>query len=58
VASGVCIALAYGGHRIGLVQFETRVAACADVRDIEALRVEEDDPDLNPMGSKRSANST
>ncbi|MEU7990812.1 xanthine dehydrogenase family protein molybdopterin-binding subunit [Streptosporangium canum] len=28
------------------------VAACADVRDIEALWVEEDDPHLNPMGSK------
>ncbi|MCW2918806.1 MAG: aldehyde oxidase and xanthine dehydrogenase molybdopterin binding protein [Actinomycetia bacterium] len=28
------------------------VAACADVRDIEAIWVEEDDPDLNPMGSK------
>ncbi|MER5424979.1 xanthine dehydrogenase family protein molybdopterin-binding subunit [Streptosporangium roseum] len=28
------------------------IAACADVRDIEALWVEEDDPHLNPMGSK------
>ncbi|MFD8533216.1 xanthine dehydrogenase family protein molybdopterin-binding subunit [Streptosporangium canum] len=28
------------------------VAACADVRDIEALWVEEDDPHLNPMGAK------
>jgi xanthine dehydrogenase YagR molybdenum-binding subunit len=28
------------------------VAACADVRDIEALWVEEDDPHLNPMGTK------
>jgi xanthine dehydrogenase YagR molybdenum-binding subunit len=28
------------------------VAACADVRDIEAVWIEEDDPYLNPMGSK------
>ncbi|MDH2426283.1 xanthine dehydrogenase family protein molybdopterin-binding subunit [Sphaerisporangium sp. TRM90804] len=28
------------------------LATCADVRDIEAAWVEEDDPDLNPMGSK------
>ncbi|MFI6393162.1 xanthine dehydrogenase family protein molybdopterin-binding subunit [Nonomuraea sp. NPDC050540] len=28
------------------------VAACADVRDIEAVWVEEDDPHLNPMGTK------
>jgi xanthine dehydrogenase YagR molybdenum-binding subunit len=28
------------------------IAACADVLDIEAAWIEEDDPDLNPMGSK------
>ncbi|MEV8632094.1 xanthine dehydrogenase family protein molybdopterin-binding subunit [Streptosporangium sp. NPDC051023] len=28
------------------------VAACADVRDVEAVWVEEDDPYLNPMGAK------
>ncbi|MFC6082593.1 xanthine dehydrogenase family protein molybdopterin-binding subunit [Sphaerisporangium aureirubrum] len=28
------------------------IAACADVRDIEAVWVEEEDPHLNPMGSK------
>ncbi|MEU4702541.1 xanthine dehydrogenase family protein molybdopterin-binding subunit [Nonomuraea dietziae] len=28
------------------------VAACADVRDIEAVWIEEDDPHLNPMGTK------
>ncbi|XVQ10023.1 xanthine dehydrogenase family protein molybdopterin-binding subunit [Spirillospora sp. CA-255316] len=28
------------------------VAACADVLDIEAVWIEEDDPHLNPMGSK------
>ncbi|MFF5209676.1 xanthine dehydrogenase family protein molybdopterin-binding subunit [Streptosporangium sp. NPDC000396] len=28
------------------------VAACADVRDIEAFWIDEDDPHLNPMGSK------
>ncbi|MGI8333174.1 xanthine dehydrogenase family protein molybdopterin-binding subunit [Actinomadura scrupuli] len=28
------------------------VAACADVRDVDAFWVEEDDPDLNPMGTK------
>ncbi|GAA2397283.1 xanthine dehydrogenase family protein molybdopterin-binding subunit [Nonomuraea africana] len=28
------------------------VASCADVRDIEAAWIEEDDPHLNPMGSK------
>jgi xanthine dehydrogenase YagR molybdenum-binding subunit len=28
------------------------VAACADVRDIEAVWIEEEDPYLNPMGSK------
>jgi xanthine dehydrogenase YagR molybdenum-binding subunit len=28
------------------------VAACADVLDIEAAWIEEDDPHLNPMGSK------
>ncbi|MEU1882692.1 xanthine dehydrogenase family protein molybdopterin-binding subunit [Streptosporangium sp. NPDC020072] len=28
------------------------VAACADVRDVEAVWIEEDDPHLNPMGTK------
>jgi xanthine dehydrogenase YagR molybdenum-binding subunit len=28
------------------------VAACADVQDIEAVWIEEEDPHLNPMGSK------
>jgi xanthine dehydrogenase YagR molybdenum-binding subunit len=28
------------------------VAACADVREIDAIWVDEDDPHLNPMGSK------
>ncbi|MEV7008563.1 xanthine dehydrogenase family protein molybdopterin-binding subunit [Streptosporangium sp. NPDC051022] len=28
------------------------VAACADVRDVEAVWIEEDDPYLNPMGAK------
>ncbi|MDP9842024.1 xanthine dehydrogenase family protein molybdopterin-binding subunit [Streptosporangium lutulentum] len=28
------------------------IAACADVRDVDAFWVEEDDPHLNPMGSK------
>jgi xanthine dehydrogenase YagR molybdenum-binding subunit len=28
------------------------VPSCADVRDIEAMWVEESDPHLNPMGSK------
>ncbi|MBO2452011.1 xanthine dehydrogenase family protein molybdopterin-binding subunit [Actinomadura barringtoniae] len=28
------------------------VPACADVRDIDAVWIEEDDPHLNPMGSK------
>jgi xanthine dehydrogenase YagR molybdenum-binding subunit len=28
------------------------VAACADVQDIDAVWVEEEDPHLNPMGSK------
>jgi xanthine dehydrogenase YagR molybdenum-binding subunit len=28
------------------------VATCADVRDIEAVWIEEDDPHLNPMGAK------
>ncbi|SNS71185.1 xanthine dehydrogenase YagR molybdenum-binding subunit [Streptosporangium subroseum] len=28
------------------------IAACADVRDIDAFWIEEDDPHLNPMGSK------
>ncbi|MGV9778360.1 xanthine dehydrogenase family protein molybdopterin-binding subunit [Streptosporangium sp. NPDC003464] len=28
------------------------IAACADVRDVEAFWIEEDDPHLNPMGSK------
>lgn len=28
------------------------IATCADVRDVEAVWIEEDDPHLNPMGSK------
>src|SRR5204862_5690418 len=28
------------------------IAACADVQDIEATWIEEEDPHLNPMGSK------
>ncbi|GAA3070975.1 xanthine dehydrogenase family protein molybdopterin-binding subunit [Streptosporangium carneum] len=28
------------------------IAACADVRDVEAVWIEEDDPHLNPMGAK------
>ncbi|GII32710.1 xanthine dehydrogenase family protein molybdopterin-binding subunit [Planotetraspora mira] len=28
------------------------VAACADVRDVDAFWIEEEDPELNPMGSK------
>ncbi len=28
------------------------VAACADVEDIEATWIDEDDPHLNPMGAK------
>jgi xanthine dehydrogenase YagR molybdenum-binding subunit len=28
------------------------VATCADVRDVEAVWIEEDDPHLNPMGAK------
>ncbi|MEV6861977.1 xanthine dehydrogenase family protein molybdopterin-binding subunit [Streptosporangium subroseum] len=28
------------------------IAACADIRDVDAFWVEEDDPHLNPMGSK------
>jgi xanthine dehydrogenase YagR molybdenum-binding subunit len=28
------------------------IAACADIEEIEALWVDEEDPHLNPMGSK------
>ena len=31
---------------------EYHIATCADIRDIEADWIEEDDPHVNPMGTK------